>query len=130
MRTRTGLVITLFTGLLATLALSAPASAVKASDSIWVTTSNQLHYGDTFSAGWQSKLNNPSAYAKCWTTDPSIPFWDAWGRLQTDGTLGVFQFYSVDPEQVWPASGGTCTVSLVSSKGSVTATSTAFTVIP
>ena len=119
---------------------------VKVTDSIWVvqpgysaTGTVSLKYGDIFSAGWRSsRLTNPAGFAQCWAVDAtgaqaSTPFWSAWGRLQSDGTLGLFQFASVDPNQVWPANGGTCNVSLVSLQGnkqSVTAISANFTVRP
>jgi hypothetical protein len=127
-------------------ALPAHAQGGKTTDKIWVigsggaaaATSVSLRYGDTFSAGWQSKLANPFGLAQCWTFDAAgnktgAPFWAAWGRLQADGTIGIFEFASVDPNQVWPARGGSCTVSLVSLQGNkqtVTATSAEFSVAP
>jgi hypothetical protein len=127
-------------------ALPAHAQGGKATDKIWVigpgsasaATSASFKYGDSFSAGWQSKLSDPAGLAQCWTLDAAgnktgTPFWAAWGRLQADGTIGIFQFASVDPNQVWPTRGGSCTVSLVSPQGNkqtVTATSAEFSVAP
>ena len=123
--------------------LAIPAHAARSSDKIWVVgtgsaakTATTFKYGDSFSAGWQSKLANPFGLAQCWTVDGAgnrsgAPFWSAWGRLQSDGTLGVFELNSVDPSQAWPATGGVCTVSLVSLQGNkqtITATSEAFDV--
>jgi len=127
-------------------ALPAHAQGGKTTDKIWVigssgaatTASPSMRYGDSFSAGWQSKLSNPAGFAQCWRLDAAgnrtvAPFWAAWGRLQADGTIGIFQFASVDPNQVWPSDGGTCNVSLVSLQGNkqtVTATSADFSVTP
>ena len=133
---------------LASLAVAIPAYAApggKTADQIWVigpvgaasTSAVSMRYGDSFSVGWESKINNPYGFAQCWTVDAggteADPFWSAWGYLREDGTIGVFEFASVDPDQYWPADGGTCNVSLMSLQGgrqTVRATSPDFTVGP
>jgi hypothetical protein len=117
----------------------------RTADKIWVldsakvasTTSASMKYGGEFSAGWQSsRTTNPWAFAQCWPVDAAgnktgSPFWGEWRALQADGSIGVFDFVSADPNTQWPAEGGTCTLSLVSLKSgkqTILATSEAFAV--
>jgi hypothetical protein len=98
-----------------------------------------MRYGDTFSAGWQSsRTSYPWALAQCWAAaaggnKTGTPFWAEYRALQADGTIGVFEFASADPNASFPADGGTCNVSLIAFQGNkqtVTATSADFTVGP
>ena len=116
-------------------------------DRIWLagysgaasTSSASMKYGDTFSAGWQSsRTAYPWGLAQCWVVDGAgnktgAPFWSEYRALQADGTIGVFEFASADPDAVWPSAGGTCNLSLIVRQGNrqtVSAVSSDFTVGP
>jgi hypothetical protein len=116
-------------------AVSAPRT--RATDAIWLLnsqgarlSSTTLRSGETFSAGWQSsRTEHPWGLAQCWAGGSSAPFWSSYRALQGDGTIGVFELASADPNASWPSGGATCTVSLVVTQGNkqvVTATSDTF----
>ena len=135
-------------------ALGAPtaAPAAPATDSVWMTgpsgaAVSQLHYGDSFTAGYTSRASQPWAYAECRPTattllgtpnqgtyTPGGVMWSGYRSLYAGGPVPA-PFQLTDPiQQLWLGGGATCTMSLVKfasgySKMTVLAT-TSFTVAP
>ena len=137
-------------------ALGAPTAAPAApasTDAIWVNgpsgaaAGSQLHYGDSFTAGYTTRASQPWAYAECRPTATTVlgtpnqgPYtygdvmWSGYRSLYAGGPVPA-GFQLTDPIQhLWLGGGATCTLSLIKyasgySKKTVLATTT-FTVAP
>ena len=112
---------------LAALTLAPAAHAAKSSDSIWINPAAgqatvKLSYGDSFTAGYSSKVSQPWGYAECKASSTSVlgasytpgsVIWSEYLSLWPGGpSSGPFQL--IDPiQQMWLGGGANCTLSLV-----------------
>jgi hypothetical protein len=131
---------------------AAPAAA-PVTDAVWVAGAtggavSQLHYGDSFTAGYTTRASQPWAYAECrpmattvlgtpnqGTYTPGDVMWSEYRSVYAGGPVPA-PFQLTDPIQgLWLGGGATCTLSLIKwsgggyTKKTVLAT-TSFTVAP